>query len=148
MKNIIISLLLLPFVCVSQTILLNDTTYNMSFVCDSFSGEFNSSVMSAIDINSMSNTTNDILINELDGTITVSRLSKVSIEGSLVIDLSIVSTSVVDSVGVTYTVYDYYNGVSGVLFIRNDGMVIFSREKVSYHSSFLGFIGFGGNLSE
>lgn len=140
MKNIIL-LLLLPLLCSSQTINLNDTTYNITLQVDSFSGVFTDELTKGIGIVSMSNTYNIIMVDTVDNVVVVSRNSKVSLDGDR-LTMEIISIEVGELYGTTYNLYDYYNGSYGFLFMKKDGTIIFSLQDISFINEYYGFIGF------
>ena len=142
MKNLILFLLLLPFFCSSQTLTLNDTTYNMTLQVDSFNGQFKTELTKDMEVKSMSNSYNIIIIDTVENTVEVARNSKLSPDCSIIMNLEIISIKEGELYGTTYNLYDYYNGNYGFLFIKKDGTVIFSLQDMVFINEYYGFVGF------
>ena len=95
-----------------------------------------------MEVVSMSNSYNTIIIDTVSGTIEVTRDSKLYPEGSITMSLEIISIKESELYGTTYNLYDYYNGNYGFLFVKKDGTIIFSLQDMAFINEYHGFIGF------
>ena len=139
MKNLILFLLLLPFFCSSQTLTLNDTTYNVTLQFDTSFVSTYPELPKDMEVVSMSNSYNTIIIDTVSGTIEVTRDSKLYPEGSITMSLEIISIKESELYGTTYNLYDYYNGNYGFLFVKKDGTIIFSLQDMAFINEYHGY---------
>jgi hypothetical protein len=90
----------------------------------------------------MCNSYNTIIIDTVSSTIEVTRESKLSPDGSMTLNLEIMSIKEGELYGTVYNLYDYYNGNYGFLFVKKDGTIIFSLQDMTFINEYYGFIGF------
>lgn len=143
MKNIIRILLLLtiPLISLSQQVELLDTTYNMSISLPEYSGSLTATDIPNIVINNFSESKNTVLLDTNQSYIYVERSSTTTgvIESY---ELDILNSNKIKGYGITYNIYDSYNGNYGFLFLEDNGMVIFTLQELYSFDNYKGFIAF------
>ena len=138
--KIILLLLSLTFICKAQTFVLSDRLWNVEASLDGYSGVYESHYSSDVSLESYTISTNELTLDTLLNTLTVTRKSSQSSD-SIYWNFSITTTETVDGRGTTYNFEDYINGGYGLLFIETDGTVLFLVEKSLYVDEYFGFLG-------